>query len=92
MKPTESASSAQVRKKTQPEQYDLVILGDGIDARSVDVCQQRKACRRRRAKIHRRIVPEHRVHSEQKHHRQRKDRDVLSRSGTRRNRQAGFGD
>src|SRR5271169_4841106 len=29
MKPTESASSAQVLKKTQPEQYDLVILGDG---------------------------------------------------------------
>ena len=29
MKPTESASSAQVPKKTQPEQYDLVILGDG---------------------------------------------------------------
>jgi hypothetical protein len=30
MKPTESASSAQVLEKTQPEQYDLVILGDGI--------------------------------------------------------------
>ncbi len=29
MKPTESASSAQVLKKTQPEEYDLVILGDG---------------------------------------------------------------
>jgi pyruvate/2-oxoglutarate dehydrogenase complex dihydrolipoamide dehydrogenase (E3) component len=29
MKPTESPSSAQVLKKTQPEQYDLVILGDG---------------------------------------------------------------
>ena len=29
MKPTESASSAQVLKKTQPEQYDLVVLGDG---------------------------------------------------------------
>jgi len=29
MKPTESASSAQVLEKTQPEQYDLVILGDG---------------------------------------------------------------
>ena len=29
MKPTEGASSAQVLKKTQPEQYDLVILGDG---------------------------------------------------------------
>ena len=29
MKNTENTSSAQVRKKTQPEQYDLVILGDG---------------------------------------------------------------
>src|SRR2546427_8257235 len=29
MKPTESASSAQVLKKTQPEEYDLVIVGDG---------------------------------------------------------------
>src|SRR5271169_3284599 len=29
MKPTESASSPQVPKKTQPEEYDLVILGDG---------------------------------------------------------------
>jgi pyruvate/2-oxoglutarate dehydrogenase complex dihydrolipoamide dehydrogenase (E3) component len=29
MKSTESASSAQVLEKTQPEQYDLVILGDG---------------------------------------------------------------
>src|SRR2546425_7540792 len=29
MKPTKSASSAQVLKKTQPEQHDLVILGDG---------------------------------------------------------------
>ena len=29
MTPTESASSAQVLKKMQPEQYDLVILGDG---------------------------------------------------------------
>jgi pyruvate/2-oxoglutarate dehydrogenase complex dihydrolipoamide dehydrogenase (E3) component len=29
MKPTESASSAQVAKKTQPEEYDLVIVGDG---------------------------------------------------------------
>jgi hypothetical protein len=28
MMPTESASSAQVPKKTQPEQYDLVVLGD----------------------------------------------------------------
>ncbi len=29
MTPAESASSAQVPKKTQPEEYDLVILGDG---------------------------------------------------------------
>jgi len=29
MTPAESPSSAQVLKKTQPEQYDLVILGDG---------------------------------------------------------------
>jgi hypothetical protein len=29
MKPTESSSSDQVLKKTQPEEYDLVILGDG---------------------------------------------------------------
>jgi|HubBroStandDraft_1064217.scaffolds.fasta_scaffold10826_5 hypothetical protein len=92
MTPTESASSAQVPKKTQPEQYDLVVLGDGIDARCVDVCRRRKACRRGGAKIHRRIVPEHRMPSEQKHHRQREDRDVLSRAGTRRNRQAWFGD
>ena len=39
MTPTESASSPQVLKKMQPEQYDLVILGDGIDTRCVDVCQ-----------------------------------------------------
>jgi pyruvate/2-oxoglutarate dehydrogenase complex dihydrolipoamide dehydrogenase (E3) component len=29
MTPTESASSAQVPEKPQPEQYDLVVLGDG---------------------------------------------------------------
>src|SRR5258708_27208358 len=29
MKPTESTSSAQVLKKTQPEEFDLVILGGG---------------------------------------------------------------
>ena len=29
MTPTESASSPQVPQKTQPEEYDLVILGDG---------------------------------------------------------------
>jgi choline dehydrogenase-like flavoprotein len=29
MKNTENTSSAQVLEKTQPEQYDLVILGDG---------------------------------------------------------------
>jgi pyruvate/2-oxoglutarate dehydrogenase complex dihydrolipoamide dehydrogenase (E3) component len=29
MKPTESASSAQVLKKTHPEEFDLVILGGG---------------------------------------------------------------
>jgi hypothetical protein len=29
MKRTESTSSAQVRKKTQPEEVDLVILGGG---------------------------------------------------------------
>src|SRR5271167_635100 len=29
MTPTESDASAQVPKKTQPEQYDLVVLGDG---------------------------------------------------------------
>jgi hypothetical protein len=29
MTPTESASSVQIPKKTQPEQYDLVVLGDG---------------------------------------------------------------
>src|SRR6202035_403035 len=29
MKRTESASSAQVPKKTQPEEFDLVILGGG---------------------------------------------------------------
>jgi hypothetical protein len=29
MKPTESTSSAQVRNKTQPEEFDLVILGGG---------------------------------------------------------------
>src|SRR5580658_2439473 len=29
MMPTESASSAQELKKTEPEEYDLVILGDG---------------------------------------------------------------
>jgi hypothetical protein len=48
MKNTENTSSAQVLEKTLLEQYDLVILGDGIDARCVDVCQRRKACRRRR--------------------------------------------
>jgi hypothetical protein len=29
MKRTESTSSAQVLKKTQPEEFDLVILGGG---------------------------------------------------------------
>ncbi|MFZ0856238.1 MAG: hypothetical protein WAN10_05235, partial [Candidatus Acidiferrales bacterium] len=29
MTPTESASSAQELQRTQPEEYDLVILGDG---------------------------------------------------------------
>src|SRR5258708_19586563 len=29
MKPTESTSSAQIRNKTQPEEFDLVILGGG---------------------------------------------------------------
>src|SRR6202051_863761 len=29
MKRTESSTSAQVLKKTQPEEFDLVILGDG---------------------------------------------------------------
>jgi len=36
MKPTESASSAQVLEKTQPEQYDLVILGDGTGSSASD--------------------------------------------------------
>ncbi len=40
MKSTESTSSAQVLKKTQPEEFDLVILGGrhGLDHRCVDFC------------------------------------------------------
>jgi len=37
MKRTESISSAQVIKKTQPEESDLVILGRGLDHRGVVV-------------------------------------------------------
>ncbi len=34
MKRTESTSSAQAPKKTQPEEFDLVILGGGTDSRA----------------------------------------------------------
>jgi hypothetical protein len=34
MKPTESTASPQVLKKTQPEEFDLVILGGGTPKRS----------------------------------------------------------
>ena len=33
MKNTENTSSARVLEKTQPEQYDLVILGDGTGSK-----------------------------------------------------------
>jgi spermidine synthase len=32
MKRTESTSSAQILKKTQPEEFDIVILGGGMGA------------------------------------------------------------
>jgi hypothetical protein len=34
MKRTESTSSAQPLKKSQPEEFDLVILGGGVRAQS----------------------------------------------------------
>jgi hypothetical protein len=58
MKRTESASSAQEVKKTQPEEFDLLILGGGTGSTigCVDFCWRRKASRRRRAQIHRRLM------------------------------------
>jgi hypothetical protein len=48
MKRTESTSSAQVFKKTQPEEFDLVILGGArLDHRCMDFCWRRKASRGR---------------------------------------------
>jgi choline dehydrogenase-like flavoprotein len=80
MKRTESTSSAEVLKKTQPEEFDLVILGGGTgstiaawtfagEGKQVAVVER---------KYTRRGMPEHRVLAEQEHHPQRESRIVLS--------------
>jgi len=53
--------SAQSSKKTDPEEYDLVILGGGtrINNRCLDLCQARTAFRSDRPQIPWWIVPEH---------------------------------
>ena len=70
MKSRETSQSAQVLKTSQPEEFDLVILGGGTGSTScrLDVCCRGKARRSRRAQIHRRIVPQHRVLAKQEHH------------------------
>jgi enoyl-CoA hydratase/carnithine racemase len=75
----ESTSSAHVGKITQPEDFDIVILGGGTGSTVAGGHLPAKESRRsRRAQIHRRIMSEYRVLAEQKHHPQRESRIVRS--------------
>jgi len=66
--------------KTQPEEFDLMILGGwhGLDHRCMDFCWRRQARRSRRSQVYWRLLPEHRVLAQQEHHPQRESRIVLS--------------
>jgi hypothetical protein len=76
---TESTSSPQVLEKTQPEEFDLVILGGGTGSTiAAWTFAGEGKSRSRRAQIHRRVMPEHRVPAEQEHHPQRENRIVLA--------------
>jgi hypothetical protein len=70
MQSTSNSSSAKVFTKTQPEEFDLVILGGGTGSTIAawTFCRRRKARRCCRSQIHWWIVSEHRLPAKQERH------------------------
>jgi choline dehydrogenase-like flavoprotein len=80
MNRTESTSSAQVPKKAEPEECDLVILGGGTGSTIAawTFTSEGKQVAVAERKYIGGSMPEHRVLAEQEHHPQRESRIVLS--------------
>ena len=68
-----SVSSAQLSKKTDTEEFVLVILdgGTGSTIAAWTFASERPGRGIDRPQIYWRIVPEHRLHAQQEHHSQR---------------------
>ena len=80
MSTVESVSSAQLLKNTDPEEFDLVILGGGTGSTIAawTFAGEGKRVALIDRNIYRRIVPEHRLFAHQEHYSQRQGRIVRS--------------